>query len=98
MLTLVGYIADYHNLNYPLRAMDMNKNIYTVNGSLINYETVLDKGFEVLIFDCFLNGKFVGKYCSRAVIGTDDTPSNYVLIKTLDGKKIILRMNLFLLD
>ena len=96
MLTLVGYIADYNNLNYPLKAMDMNKVIYTLNGPLINYEKVLGKSFEVLLFDCFLNDKFVGKYCSRAVIGTDDiTPSNYVLIKTVFDRKVILRKHLF---
>lgn len=99
MLTLVGYIADYHNLNYPLKAMDMHKKLYTLKGPLINYEKVLGKGFEVLEFDCYLEDKFVGKYCSRVVISSEDTiPSNYGLIKVLCDKNVMLRKHLFLVE
>lgn len=99
MLTLVGYIADYHNLNYPLKAMDMHKELYTIKGPLINYEEVLDKGFEVLLFDCYWNNTFIGKYSSRVVINNNDTiPSNYIRIKTLDNKVFMLRKHLFLID
>lgn len=97
MLTLVGYIADYYNLNYPLKAMDMHKELYILKGPLINYEEVLDKGYEVLIFDCYRNDTFIGKYSSRVVIN-NTIPNNYIRIKTLDNTVFMLRKHLFLND